>query len=35
MIDDLFLKILSDKKSITYKTYLNDKGITDILESHM
>jgi transposase-like protein len=35
MIDELFLKILSNKKSITYKTYLNDEGITDVLESHM
>lgn len=35
MIDDLFLRIISSKKTITYKDFLKGKGITDILESHM
>lgn len=33
MILDLFNRIILVKKSITYNDFLNDKGITDILES--
>jgi len=33
MILDLFNRIIIVKKSITYNDFLNDKGITDILES--
>ncbi len=33
MILDLFNRIILVKKSITYNDFINDKGITDILES--
>ena len=34
MISDLFSRVKKISKSITYKTYLDDQGITDILENH-
>jgi hypothetical protein len=33
MCDELMLRVKGIKKSITYQTYLKDKGITDILEN--
>ncbi len=33
MIDDLYNRVKSIKKKITYRTFLSDPGITDILES--
>lgn len=34
MIIDLYKRVMKTSKSINYKTYLNDRGITDILEKH-
>jgi hypothetical protein len=33
MCEELMLRVKKVKKSITYQTYLKDKGITDILEN--
>ena len=33
MIDDLYQKLIKSAKSVSYKTFLNDDGITDILKS--
>ncbi|HPJ24019.1 MAG TPA: hypothetical protein PK113_03835 [Bacillota bacterium] len=35
IVDDLFERIIKAPKVITYKTYLNDKGIMNILESKL
>lgn len=35
IIDDLFERIMQSKKVITYKTYLNDKGILNVLKSRL
>ncbi len=34
MIDDLYKRMKKTCKNINYQTFLNDKGITDILEKH-
>lgn len=34
MINDLYKRFKKTKKKISYLTFLNDKGITDILEKH-
>lgn len=35
IVDDLFERIIKGPKVITYQTYLNDKGIMNILESRL
>jgi len=35
IVDDLFKRIIEGPKVITYQTYLNDKGIMNILESRL
>jgi len=35
IVDDLFERIKQAPKSITYQTYLNDKGILNVLESRL
>lgn len=35
IVDDLFKRIIKGPKVITYQTYLNDKGIMNILESRL